>query len=130
MASMASLRLNAFLRQKGRCIWCGAPMALTNDNTNLRRCTAEHLYPRAKGGNDCPGNVAAACMRCNTERGDGTAPAQGRGADRGDTASRRRKAFRVGHKTAIEQAARRFEGDPDTAWIAQIIRSITPPEEG
>ncbi|WP_277374865.1 HNH endonuclease [Pseudomonas sp. AA-38] len=32
------------------------------------QCTAEHLQARQDGGRDVPGNIAAACIRCNQLR--------------------------------------------------------------
>src|SRR2546426_885024 len=50
-------------RDGGRCIWCGRPLG------GLVAATTEHLVPRVKGGPSWPENEAAACGRCNRERG-------------------------------------------------------------
>jgi hypothetical protein len=44
-------------------VWCGSPF------DHLRRPTTEHLVPRLKGGPSWVENEAAACHRCNRERG-------------------------------------------------------------
>jgi hypothetical protein len=45
-----------------RCLWCGGDI-------NKRQFSVEHVIPRAAGGNDDPGNLAAAHARCNSRRG-------------------------------------------------------------
>jgi len=50
-------------RDGGRCIWCGRPLG------GLVAGTTEHLVPRVKGGPSWLENEAAACGRCNRERG-------------------------------------------------------------
>lgn len=44
-------------------MWCGSAFS------HLRRPTTEHLVPRLKGGPSWTENEAAACTRCNRERG-------------------------------------------------------------
>lgn len=66
--SLADLRDRLFTTQKGRCCWCN----LTMDRTGKggRGITLDHIIPRAKGGTDEEGNLAAACRLCNAARGD------------------------------------------------------------
>jgi hypothetical protein len=45
-----------------RCIWCGGQIS-------KRSFTVEHVVPRGAGGNDDPGNLAAAHQLCNSRRG-------------------------------------------------------------
>lgn len=57
-------RLAAILDREGAsCIWCGRPLG------GLVRATTEHLVPQVKGGPTWLENEAAACRRCNAERG-------------------------------------------------------------
>lgn len=87
-------RLNAFVKQKGRCFYCEVDMwelriesrvdacnrLLLKDwgeqDTKLpiykRKCTAEHLVKRSDKGSNQDENIVAACMDCNTRRGDMT----------------------------------------------------------
>lgn len=73
-------REQAFERQSGRCFYCGHPMCnadirkfavghgISARQAKLLRCTAEHLHARRDGGRDCPANIVAACLTCNTRR--------------------------------------------------------------
>lgn len=64
MALDRAARLAAVLdRDGGSCIWCGRAF------TELLRPTTEHVVPRLKGGPSWLENEAAACGRCNSERG-------------------------------------------------------------
>lgn len=85
------LRIERYSEQRGRCIYCCAPMwerlvepqgmALLRvrhlrpeqnydrlGNLDSFACTAEHLVPQALGGTDDPDNIAAACALCNNSR--------------------------------------------------------------
>ena len=59
----AARRQAALERDGARCVWCGSAF------DRLRRPTTEHLVPRLKGGPSWAENEAAACCRCNRERG-------------------------------------------------------------
>ncbi len=60
-------RLHQLLRRDGRtCIWCGRPFS------RLVGATTDHLVPRVKGGPSWLENEAAACRRCNRDRGHAT----------------------------------------------------------
>ena len=55
---------DAALRDCGRrCAYCAT--VLTRDSATL-----DHVYPRAHGGTNAPGNVVSACGRCNRMKGD------------------------------------------------------------
>jgi hypothetical protein len=57
-------RLDRVLGRDGpTCIWCGRPFG------RLVSATTEHLVPKVKGGPSWLENEAAACRRCNAERG-------------------------------------------------------------
>ncbi len=46
-----------------RCVYCAAPL-------EFEFATLDHVYPLAKGGAHNPGNLVAACARCNRLKGD------------------------------------------------------------
>ncbi|WP_082085757.1 HNH endonuclease [Pseudomonas sp. 21] len=78
--TLQKIRTKAFQRQSGRCTYCGCPMwqsspeqfaqehHLTLKQARVFRCTAEHLHAKCDGGTDAPGNIAAACWFCNSQR--------------------------------------------------------------
>ena len=52
------------LRDCGRrCVYCATTLAPES-------VTLDHVHPRAKGGANDPGNLVAACARCNRLKGD------------------------------------------------------------
>jgi 5-methylcytosine-specific restriction endonuclease McrA len=54
----------AALRDCGRrCVYCG-------DRLQLETATLDHVYPRAKGGPNLPGNLVPACVSCNQMKAD------------------------------------------------------------
>jgi hypothetical protein len=73
-------RLRSFVRQNGRCYYCGFPMwlgqpesfagcaSLTGGQIDRFQCTAEHLLARQDGGKDTPTNIVAVCKFCNGTR--------------------------------------------------------------
>lgn len=46
-----------------RCVYCARPLVLDN-------ATLDHVHPIAHGGSHAPGNIVAACERCNRLKGD------------------------------------------------------------
>lgn len=81
MTKLAKLRVAAFKRQCGRCIYCGLPMippdAADQFATRLSLsskavwgviATAEHLHAQCDGGRDTAANIAAAHLVCNQRR--------------------------------------------------------------
>ena len=52
-------RLAIYMRDHGRCVYCGSQAKLSLD----------HLSPVSKGGSNKPTNLVTACMECNRERG-------------------------------------------------------------
>lgn len=67
-------RHNAFKVQKGLCFYCKCEMVLEPRNKfeALRECTLDHKLPVSRGGDDHWENVAAACSKCNQNKGDST----------------------------------------------------------
>ena len=57
--TLPALRARAARRQKGLCYWCKQPML---------GVTADHLIPLYAGGQTRPGNIVAACAKCNNHR--------------------------------------------------------------
>lgn len=53
-------------QQDGKCYWCGKPF---RDLPGMA-LTADHLIPKARGGDDHFENIVAAHERCNNARGD------------------------------------------------------------
>lgn len=70
----------AFIRQQGRCYYCGSPMwavdvkvfatryRITVSQAEQFQCTGEHLVALQDGGNNRETNVVAACLFCNRHR--------------------------------------------------------------
>ena len=55
--------LDAIIERDGRsCVWCGREPWHTD-------LTAEHLFPRSRGGRTSPENLTVACRPCNKRRG-------------------------------------------------------------
>jgi 5-methylcytosine-specific restriction endonuclease McrA len=71
--------------QNGRCHWCDRSTWLATEeapetalarlgasciaHVRLMQATADHITPRAHGGNDNRKNIVMACWQCNNERG-------------------------------------------------------------
>jgi 5-methylcytosine-specific restriction endonuclease McrA len=55
-------RNNIMRRDQFQCLYCGSTKNLTLD----------HLIPKSRGGNSSWTNLATACMRCNTKKGNRT----------------------------------------------------------
>lgn len=55
-------RHNVMKRDQYQCLYCGSTKNLTLD----------HLIPKSRGGGSSWTNLATACMRCNTKKGDRT----------------------------------------------------------
>lgn len=63
-------RSRLYVAQKGRCCYCECVMDIAPINKfGDTSPTIEHLRRRADGGTDRIGNLALACLRCNTTRG-------------------------------------------------------------
>ena len=45
-----------------RCVYCGSALG-------LEAATLDHVFPLAKGGDNAPGNLVAACQGCNQLKG-------------------------------------------------------------
>lgn len=53
----------------GKCLHCGARLAVTLAGEALSGVTVEHIVPRHHGGGDELENLALACGRCNHGKG-------------------------------------------------------------
>lgn len=56
-------RHNVYGRDRHCCQYCG-------DTAGRADLTIDHVVPRSRGGKSEWGNVVAACVRCNTKKGD------------------------------------------------------------
>jgi Restriction endonuclease len=61
-------RADAAREQRGRCAYCGGPMA-------PGEITADHITPRKRGGTTKRENIAACCAPCNRAKGSMTTKA-------------------------------------------------------
>jgi len=71
------IRLNFYVRIKYKDIPLNRKNILKRDNNRCQYCnkdihplTIDHIIPRNKGGQDTWENLVAACMKCNTKKGD------------------------------------------------------------
>ena len=58
-------RFRIFVRDQFRCQYCAARLS-------VRDLTLDHITPRSKQGRTTPENLATACVRCNTRKGNRT----------------------------------------------------------
>jgi 5-methylcytosine-specific restriction endonuclease McrA len=58
-------RLRIFVRDRFRCQYCGG-------RKGAHELTLDHITPRSKAGRSTPENLVAACVPCNTRKGDRT----------------------------------------------------------
>lgn len=58
-------RLRIYIRDKFRCQYCGT-------KTEAQALTLDHIFPRSRGGRSAPENLVAACVPCNSRKGDRT----------------------------------------------------------
>lgn len=66
--TLERLRERAYREQRGLCYWCGREMLTNGPMNHALACTADHLIPRYAGGLTKPGNIVAACRKCNSSR--------------------------------------------------------------
>lgn len=57
------IRFHVLERDHFRCHWCGTPARET-------KLVIDHVIPLAKGGEDHPRNMVAACAPCNGGKSD------------------------------------------------------------
>lgn len=65
-----NLRVKIFMRDRYRCQYCGHKGTAFD-------LTLDHILPRSRGGRTTPENLCAACIPCNSRKGDRT-PAEAR----------------------------------------------------
>ena len=58
-------RRNVYLRDKGRCQYCG-------ERIPSSEFEFEHVIPKARGGKTCWQNIVVACTECNRKKGNRT----------------------------------------------------------
>lgn len=62
MRDDASLRERIFNRDGNRCVYCAGLFP-------PEQLSLDHVQPRARGGDNSPGNLVTACLACNTRKG-------------------------------------------------------------
>lgn len=62
MRDDASLRERIFTRDDNRCVYCAGLFP-------PEQLSLDHVQPRARGGDNSPGNLVTACLACNTRKG-------------------------------------------------------------
>jgi hypothetical protein len=62
MKDDASLRERIFARDGNRCVYCAGLFS-------PEQLSLDHVQPRARGGDNSPGNLVTACQGCNTRKG-------------------------------------------------------------
>jgi hypothetical protein len=62
MKDDASLRERIFARDGHRCVYCAGLFP-------PEQLSLDHVQPRARGGDNSPGNLVTACLACNTRKG-------------------------------------------------------------
>lgn len=67
-----AVRCAVYLRGGFRCAYCHMPLAIGALLGNPRAATVDHVVPVSKGGRTVAHNLAPACARCNTRKGDKT----------------------------------------------------------
>jgi hypothetical protein len=94
-------RLGRVLDRDGAtCIWCGRAFG------RLVAATTDHLVPKVKGGPSWLANEAAACRRCNAERGHVPPAAWAEECERRGWPVDRRRLVRALHELHTEIARR------------------------
>jgi len=63
------IRTKLMKKQRGLCCFCKEPMEVTDDITNMKQATFEHVIPLARGGLDNVNNIKLSCRQCNADRG-------------------------------------------------------------
>lgn len=53
----------------GKCIHCNKKLVISEGGEPLGNATIEHIWPRARGGDNAIANLALACSGCNREKG-------------------------------------------------------------
>lgn len=65
LALWGKTRLRIFKRDGGECVYC-------NKDVSLEQWAVDHIHPRSRGGSDVDTNLALACIKCNSSKGDRT----------------------------------------------------------
>ena len=70
-------RRAVFERDGGKCRLCGVQTSLSGarsawDTHRPVSCQADHIFPRARGGQNNPENIQLLCQPCNSQKGNKT----------------------------------------------------------
>ena len=57
-----------FIRDNGRCAYCGLSLIITGDSRDKHQATIDHVAPMSLGGPDVEWNVILACKPCNSSK--------------------------------------------------------------
>lgn len=75
-SDLRRVQLKFYQKQEGLCFWCNKPMLMHFDigwtPTHHRRCTLDHIKPKAHGGSHAHRNLVGSCRLCNNDKGDKT----------------------------------------------------------
>lgn len=113
-------RLDRVLDRDGRtCIWCGRPFG------RLVAPTTDHLVPRVKGGPSWVENEAAACRRCNADRGHAAPAAWAEECERRGWPVDRRRLVRALRELA-DAIGRRGGQRRARRYLAAQLRRLDP----
>lgn len=66
------LKVWLWIRQDGKCFLCGEAIDPTIPRNHYGALSAEHLWPRVRGGPNGRFNLAATHLECNKKRGRNT----------------------------------------------------------
>lgn len=71
-AKLLRRKKNAYINQRGICVFCNKFMYLTDNQPRCKSsfATIEHIIPRSHGGKNYKDNLVVSCYRCNTARRD------------------------------------------------------------
>jgi len=68
-SKLRSKRLFAYLNQRGRCMYCDAPIDL-NDLEDHNVCDIDHIIPQSVKKDDSINNTVLVCRSCNMDKSD------------------------------------------------------------
>lgn len=57
-----------YLRERGRCFWCGMELSPSQTGKKCLRPTKDHLLPSSRGGGNSIWNLVLSCRKCNWKK--------------------------------------------------------------
>ena len=113
-------RKNVWLRDKGRCQYCGKPVSLKN-------MTFDHVIPRAQGGTTTWRNIVTADFKCNSKKDNKTPEQAGMKLLKKPIAPMRGLTMHSMREEVILRL-RSFKNLPDESWKEYVYFNV-PLEE-